>query len=442
MTSEESYERMKQRSAHLPIQTKKRPREEETEQNAPSRLTKRALKEHNREKSYSKARFLDDRNPPTHGSSLERFARGGGPDLRDLRGHPESLSKNSPRAKMGQERPSTTPLKRQTARASAAETVVTQARPPSQSSNTASTASTANLSLLLEQANVRRSTFDEEPVNLQDWMGAIKKESSSLGSDAAISAAHQQFRRAVDASSLKEEVMMDIFPAIRGELRYFRAVNRICPNLADLSDDDKLIIPKPDYMEGCELDNANMRLCDVLSPFIVTANVEEAPFAPNFSTKVLGNSDTLEVAEKQARYDGALGARGIHMMLNLGKATEGFDGKAYTVTFIYCMGSMHMYLHFIAPTGDPEYPRCYQTALASSWTLDDLEWFREAVTAYRNAQDLAHELREEIVRQAIATVNQMSEEEYQALVNEAEQLKLKGRRGRTNSFDGEGATTI
>lgn len=236
--------------------------------------------------------------------------------------------------------------------------------------------------------------------------------------------------------------MVNVFPAIRGGLRYLAAVSRISPNLADLSDDDKLIIPKPDYMEGCEMFHANMRLCAVLSPYIVTANVEEAPFAPNFFTKILGNLDSLEAAEKQARYDGALGARGIHMMLNLEKATEVFDGKAYTVTFIYYAGFLRMYLHFIVPTGDPKYPRCYQTAVVSSWAMEDLEGFRDGVTAYRNAQDIAHALREEIVRQTIVTVDQMSDEEYQALVNEAEQLKLKGRRGRTNSFDGEEATTM
>ena len=442
MTSEESYERMEQQSAHLPTPTKKPRHEEETEQKERPRLTKKALKRHDRKKSRSKSRFLDDRNPPSRGGSLERFARGGGPDLRDLRGYPEPSSKNSPRAKPGQGRPSITPLKRQTARASAAETVGTQARPPSQFSSTASTDSTISLSLLLERANVRRPTFDRKPVNVQDWMGAIRKDPCPLGADAAISAAHRQFLWAIEKSSLKKEVMVNVFPAIRGGLRYLTAVSRICPNVADLSDDDKLIIPKPDYMEGCEMFHANMRLCAVLSPFIVTANVEEAPFAPNLFAKILGNSDSLEAAEKQARYDGAIGARGIHMMLNLGKAIEVFDGKAYTVTFIYYSGFLRMYLHFIVPTGDPEYPRCYQTARAGSWALEDLEGFRDGVTAYRNAQDLAHELREEVVRQAIAKVDQMSEDEYQALVNEAEQLKLKGRRGRTNSFDGEEATTI
>ena len=233
--------------------------------------------------------------------------------------------------------------------------------------------------------------------------------------------------------------MMDVLTAIRGEMRYLRSVSRICPNLADLSEDDKLIIPKPDYMEGCEWSHANKRLCDALSPFIVPTNAEKAPFSPNFFTKVGGGPDIPHDVEKQARYDGAIGARGIHTMLNLGKATEVFDGKAYTVTFVYYSGCLQMWLHFVAPTGDPKHPRCYQTAIASSWALNRLEDFRDGVTAYRNAQDLAHELREEVVRQAVATVDQMSDEEYQALVKKAEQLKLKGRRGRTNSYDGEEA---
>ena len=433
---------MAQRSAHLSILTKKRRREEETERKEPSRLTKRALKRHNRRESRSKPRFLDNSNSLSHRSSLEQFARRGGPDLQDLRGHPEPSSKDSPSAKPGHDRPSITPLKGQAAEVSAAEAASTYARPPSRSSSTASTDSTISLSLLLERANVRRPSFDEEPANLQDWMNAIEKDHSCLASGAAIPAAHRRFRWAVHMSSLKEEVMMDVFPAIRGELRYLRSVNRISPYMADLSDDDKRIIPRPDYMEGCQIGHANMRLREVLSPFIVFAEVEEAPFSSNFFTKVLGNSDTIDDAEKQARFDGALGARGIRMMLNIGKATEVFDGKAYTVTFIYFHGCLRMWLHFVALTGDPEHPRCYQTALASSWALGNPEGFREGVMAYRNAQDLAHDLREEIVRQAVATVDQMSDEEYQALVNEAEQLKREGRRGRVNSIDGQEATTM
>lgn len=218
--------------------------------------------------------------------------------------------------------------------------------------------------------------------------------------------------------------MVHVFPAIQGGIRYPSAINRICPNLADLTD-DKLTIPKPDYMEGCKQTRANRRLRDVLSPFIVFADVEEAPFSPNFFTEVKGASGGLDVAQRQARYDGALGARGIHMMLNVGKDTEVFDSKAYTVTFTYYMGYLQMYLHFVVPTEDPKYPRCYYMAKASSWGLDTLKGFREGVAAYRNAQDLAHNLREEVLRQALATVAQMSDADYQERVNVAKQLKAK-----------------
>lgn len=393
-----------------------------------TRLTKRAVRNHNRLNSYSQPRSLG--NSELHiGSSLKRFARVGGPDLRDLRGFPEPLSNKLPRAKSGQVRTSVMPPKRRASEASTAETASKQSRPSSQSLSKASTAYTANFGILLKTANVQPPTFDQHPANLKVWMDAIEKNSSPLGSEAEISIAYKQFQQKCETASLEDEVMSDVFPAIRGEVRYPRAQNRICSNLADLTD-DKLTIPKPDYMEGCEQTITNGRLREALSPFIVFADVEEAPFSSNFFTEVKGDSGGLDVAKRQARYDGALGARAIHMMLNLGKDTDVFDGKAYTVTFTYYMGFLQMYLHFIVLTDHPLYAKAYKMAKAGSWALDSLKGFREGVTAFRNAQDLAHDLREEVVRQALATVNQMSDDEYQALVDEATQLKLKTRQGR------------
>ena len=90
--------------------------------------------------------------------------------------------------------------------------------------------------------------------------------------------------------------------------------------------------------------------------------------APNFFLEVKGPEGILAVAERQARYHGAVGSRGIHSLQNYGAEEPEYDGKAYTFSSIYHGGTLKLYAHHVtAPTtegGRPEYCLLYTSDAA------------------------------------------------------------------------------
>lgn len=78
-----------------------------------------------------------------------------------------------------------------------------------------------------------------------------------------------------------------------------------------------------------------------------------------------------------------------------------YDGNAYTITSIYAGGTLTLYTsHPVQPRkpgGQPEY---YMNQLRGWLLTDNLESFRQGVTAYRNARDWAKEKRDEFIKAA------------------------------------------
>jgi hypothetical protein len=56
---------------------------------------------------------------------------------------------------------------------------------------------------------------------------------------------------------------------------------------------------------------------------------------PNFFLEAKGPDGSLAVARRQACYDGALGARGIHSLQSFGTSKPVYDNNAYTIESIY-----------------------------------------------------------------------------------------------------------
>ena len=114
------------------------------------------------------------------------------------------------------------------------------------------------------------------------------------------------------------------------------------------------------------------------------------------------------MVKRQACYDGALGARGMHELRSYVEPATAFDNNAYTITSTYSGGTgggvLNMYTTHVAPSMNAEHPIEYRMTQLNGWAVTgNLETFRQGATALRNARDWAKEKREEIIAAANAT---------------------------------------
>jgi hypothetical protein len=136
----------------------------------------------------------------------------------------------------------------------------------------------------------------------------------------------------------------------------------------------------------------------------------DLPVVPNFFLAAKGPDGSLDVAGRQASYDGALGARGIHSLQNYSKDEPLYDNKAYTIASIYHGGTLKMFTsHPSCPARSGERPEYYMTQL-NEWSMTaNPETFRQGATWYRNDRDWAKEQRDEAIKEANEQVNREAE---------------------------------
>ena len=112
---------------------------------------------------------------------------------------------------------------------------------------------------------------------------------------------------------------------------------------------------------------------------------------PNFFLAQKSTGGTLAIAERQARYDGAFGARATHALHSLIEGRHAYDNQAYTITAILLHSFLRIYSSHIVQSRNPT--RAYECSLThiSSFDFeeDDLTVCRKALRAYRNLQDWA-----------------------------------------------------
>lgn len=93
---------------------------------------------------------------------------------------------------------------------------------------------------------------------------------------------------------------------------------------------------------------------------------------------------------RQARYDGAVGARVMHSLQNYGQEEAVYDGQAYTYISTYHNGQLQLYAHHTtAPATEGDRPEYHMTQLRGFTMTDTRETFVQGATAYRNLRDLA-----------------------------------------------------
>ena len=209
----------------------------------------------------------------------------------------------------------------------------------------------------------------------------------------------EKFRKTNRQALTESTVMSKAFPIIFGTSDIPSQENLLFGNLKHLTD-GSITKAKPDHYDGSRPANLNNQIREELGPYIVPSTNTTAPCLPNFFTEGKGPTGTTAVCQRQALYDGALGARGVHELRLYVDPETAYDNNAYTITSTYHGGSgdLTIYCTHPTPSNDPKNPIEYHMTQLRGWKVTDIpETFRQGASALRNARDWAKEKREELI---------------------------------------------
>ncbi|EQL28001.1 hypothetical protein, variant 2 [Blastomyces dermatitidis ATCC 26199] len=391
-------------------------------------LTKEALKELDRRNSrprptqnHHNQRYLTELNKgcepvqfapdflhdcaPSCLKQIKRISRLGGPDLSDLRNYPKP--QNFCDQPMNSNKSSSRSRKRR------AES------PPSQTGDTKGTTkstSTTAYSRNFQQHLIDHGVYPPEyrypdrrkpskPSNWTEINERLAQPRASL-SPSKFSEDHFEDFREVDAYASKEKpITTSVIPILDGDVGDAKCVggDYLFGNLAPLTD-GTLARAKPDHFYGARPEQLDRQIRNKLSDHIIPSMQDDLPMVPNFFLEAKGPDGSLAVATRQACYDGALGARGMHALQSYQQDRSTYDNSAYTLSSTYHGGTLKLYTtHLTEPEGPGRRPEYIMTQL-KGWSLtSDLGTFRQGACAYRNGRDWAKEKRDEFIRTANET---------------------------------------
>lgn len=241
-----------------------------------------------------------------------------------------------------------------------------------------------------------------QPENLQEIRERLKRSRPSLSSSKFSDADFKQFRRENANARKEKQVTTSVIPVIQGKIRDSRCISGGIPfaNLGQMTD-GTLVPGNPDVYHGARPEKLDRRVRDELHKLIVPSTQNSLPILPNFCLAAKGPGGSLEVAERQVCYDGALGARSMHAIKAYAKDGEAYDGNAYAITSTYHGGTLKMYTsHSIQPKNPKDRPEYILTQI-DGWSMtSNRETFKDGATAFRNAIDWAKEKRDHAIARA------------------------------------------
>ena len=227
--------------------------------------------------------------------------------------------------------------------------------------------------------------------------------------------AFETFQQTNEEALTENTVMSKAFPIIAGTADIPSQENLLFGNLKHLTD-GSITKAKPDCYDGSRPADLNKQIREELGPYIVPSTNTAAPCLPNFFTEGKGPNGNTAVCKRQALYDGALGARGIHELRSYVDPETAYDNNAYTITSTYHGGSgdLTIYSTHPTPSNDPQNPIEYRMTQLNGWKMTgNPEAFRQGASALRNARDWAKEKREELM---IAANGKVPDTEHSDLV--------------------------
>ena len=403
-------------------------------------LTRRALDELKRRNRHTAspvrtaaARRLDwggEPDPLEYPSKqLKRFARHGGPDLRDLRGvslaremsrsllisflqYPEPAIPNSSAHVMPSNQSSsrTQSKSRNTLGDSTAKTTTSKTRKTSPYD--------PNFEQNLIDTSIYPDDYDfpdgrdpPKPNNENEVLDRLGEPRPSLSPSQFPEKAFRSFKQKNSRALNEDAVMGDVFPVIQGNAHIPSAKNMVFGNLEPLTH-GSLVDAKPDFYDGARPAQIDLQIREELGSYVTPATQGQAPALPNFFTEAKGPDGSAAVAKRQACFDGALGARGVHKLrLFEADPTLAYDNNAYTITSTYHDGQLKMYTVHPTQSTDPKNSPEYHMTQLGGWALTgSIGQFREGTSAFRNARDWAKAQREELIAAANSRVTDMPTE--------------------------------
>ncbi|KAK2808773.1 hypothetical protein FQN50_004445 [Emmonsiellopsis sp. PD_5] len=346
--------------------------------------------------------------------SIRRLSKHGGPDLSDLRGHPLPESPFTP---VDMDPPKTpTPKGKKRGKKRASTSSAQDEDTPTRTQNSTATPYSRNFHQHLINFGIYPDRYvwpdrrkAPQPDNLEDIKHRFARRRPSLSPSRFTDEDFDAFEEK-DAGVTKEQVVMSsIIHVIEGEIADIRCVGSgyVLTNLAAIT--DETISPaKPDRFFGARPEQLDTRVQKHLKRFIVPSTQRDLPLAPNFFLEAKGPDGIHSTARRQACYDGAIGARGMHRLQSYGRDELVYDNNAYTITAVYQPGTLNLYAtHPARPTGSQTGPQYFMTKIRSFAITDSPESFREAATWYRNAMDWTKEKRDEFIEAANARVEEV-----------------------------------
>ena len=247
-----------------------------------------------------------------------------------------------------------------------------------------------------------------KPNNWEEINRRLSQPRPSLSPSKFSEERHEEFVQA-DADAVKEkQVTTSVIPIIEGDIRDAKCCSGGIPftNLDHLTD-GTLVPGNPDIYFGARPEQLDRRVRDKLSGHIIPSTQDDLPLAPNFFVAAKGPDGSAAVVKRQACYDGALGARGIHSLQSYGQEDPSHDNNAYTISTTYHDGTLKMYtIHPSQPASSGGRPE-YSMHQVNTWGMTgNAETFRQGAAAYRNGRDWAKEQRDEAIRQANERVDE------------------------------------
>ena len=242
----------------------------------------------------------------------------------------------------------------------------------------------------------------QEPYNWEEIQARLVKPRASLSPSRFPRKAFLEFRRKNLDALTEGNVMSKVFPIIAGTADIPSQENLRFGNLKNLTD-GSITKAQPDFYDGSRPADLKQCIREELGQYIVPSTNTAAPCVPNFFTEGKGPNGSAEVCKRQALYDGALGARGIHELRTYVDPHTAYDNNAYTITSIYHggTGTLTVYTTHPTPSESPTKPTEYRMTQLRSFALTDIpDTFRQGACALRNARDWAKEKRDEIIAAA------------------------------------------
>ena len=217
--------------------------------------------------------------------------------------------------------------------------------------------------------------------------------------------AFRKFEKTNMQALTENTVMSKAFPIIAGTTDIPSQENLLFGNLKDFTN-GSIAKAKPDFYDGSRSAELDKHIREKLGPYIVPSTNTAAPCLPNFFTEAKGPNGSSAVCKRQALYDGALGARGIHELRSYIDQETLFDNKAYTITSTYQGGTGDFTIYSTHPalSNGSQKSIEYRMTQLNGWKLTgNPDSFRQGAIALRNAREWAKENREELIAAANGT---------------------------------------